>query len=244
MRSLKEAIAAYSDTPEAHKHIWDSFQARVQATPYLREHRNVVENGEYGYGDRPYHWLWKLLAEEAGDEYQFLEIGVFQGQTISLAQLCAQKAGKKFKIVGVTPLSRIGDQFATHPDLDYAHRIKELHVAFDLRPPTILKGLSFDPRIQLLAREEGPYDTVYIDGCHDYDVVVDDINVYAPMAKIGGYVVIDDAANYLNIPDDLIPLNWRGIHDVSNAVRDTIEKDARFKHVLSVGHNRVFQRVV
>lgn len=240
--TLASAIAAYQDTPESHARLWHAFFAAVQATPYLKAHRDYVETGKFGYGDRPFHWLWKLLIDACPSELKMLEIGVFQGQTISLAALVARETGKSAKIVGVTPLNTAGDQYATHPDINYEYRIRQIHLDHGVGRPDIMCGYSFDPRIQLLAREDGPYDIVYIDGCHDYHVVVDDIYHYAPLVRPGGYLVIDDAANYLQIPDGLIPSNWRGLEDVSRAVRETLEADPRFEHVLAIGHNRVFLR--
>ena len=243
--TLSEVVANYSDNEASHTALWNSFLSNVQALPYLKKHRDYVEAGGFGYGDRPFHWMWKLLVSEMPSKFNFLEIGVFQGQTLSLVGLLAGRMAKNAKVVGITPLDRTGDQYATHPDLDYAARIKKIHLDHGLGRPTIINGLSFDPRVKHLAQEEGPYDLVYIDGCHDYLVVVDDITSYAPMVRPGGFLVVDDAGNNLKLPKGLIPHDWFGLEDVSQAVKNTLEEGAlreQFEHLFAVGHNRVFRR--
>ena len=107
----------------------------------------------------------------------------------------------------------------------------------------IIQGLSNDPEIIETAQEIGPFDVVYVDGCHDYEVVVSDIINYGEMLEPGGLLVIDDVNNYLKIPDGLIRMDWRGLEDVSNAARDTIEKDDNFIELFAVGHNRLWKKV-
>jgi hypothetical protein len=246
MKTLAEALAAYEDTPECHRRIWDTCLANVQATPFLKAHRDFVEEGGYGYGERPFHWLWKLLVDEMPDGFKALEIGVFQGQVLSLLRLCADQAGKACSLTGITPLSSEGDLGLPHPEMDYLARIRALHARFGLKAPTLIKGLSFDPRVQHLAEVGGPYDLIYVDGCHDYHVALDDLRSYAPMLKLGGYLVIDDAACDLQIPNGLIPQDWTGMPQVTDAKRVFLE-DAHedlhgFAPVFSVGHVVVLQR--
>jgi hypothetical protein len=242
MTSLRHLTELYSDTEQGHRAVWDACLRRVEQFSYLRDHRDYVEKGLYGYGERPFHAMWDVLVGSLPGGFSFLEVGVFQGQVLSLVQLCAKQYASRAKIVGVTPLDTTGDHCGEHPSLDYAARIAQIHREFGLSAPMILKGLSFDPRVQQVAREEGPYDLVFIDGCHDYPVVVDDIEVYSAMVKTGGYLVLDDAASFLNIPDGMINMNWRGIPQVSEAVRDCLESNPAWEHVLAVGHNRVFRR--
>ena len=63
------------------------------------------------------------------------------------------------------------------------------------------------------------------------------------MVKLNGYLVVDDASNNLNIPDNLIRLNWRGLPDVSKATDDVLLNNPKFKEAFAVGHNRIFRRV-
>jgi hypothetical protein len=242
--SLTSLIQQYRDEPEAHKAIWDECLKGTQSTSYLKAHRDFVEVGHYGYGERAFHWLWKSLVEALPDNFKFCEIGVFQGQSLSLVQLVAKKLGKTGKFYGITPLDSTGELSHKHPEMDYMRRINEMHVNFDLKFPTLIKGLSYDPRVQAWVKKEyAPFDLLFVDGCHDYDVAVDDIQVYGEMVKVGGYMVIDDASNDLKIPDGMIKDNWRGIEMVTNAVAHTTAANKDWQFVLAVGHNKVFKRV-
>lgn len=244
---IKELTDMYQDEPHAHMAMWGRCLTGVADDELLTRHRDFIEQGLYGYGDRPYHYAWKALVDTMPPMFSFLEIGVFQGQVLSLVKLLASRMKKMCKVVGVTPLASDGDQFGTHPTLDYLERIKRVHAHFKLPSPMILKGSSFDPRIKRLAKAEGPYDLVYIDGCHDFDVVLDDMMSYAPMLRTGGYLVVDDAATDLRIPDGLIPTNFRGIKEVTDAMNIALHQMSQtrpmFQHQFAVGHVRVFKRV-
>ncbi len=243
MLEVDRLTEMYADTPEAHRAMWDYCIQRVQARPHLREHRDFVEAGGYGYGDRPFHWVWHALVGAMPSEFKFLEIGVFQGQTLSLIALDARKVNKRAVVYGITPLASDGDKYATHPTLDYVGRIAEIHKAFKLPSPKLMRGASFDPRVQSLACLEGPYDIVYVDGCHDYEVVLDDLRSYAPLVAPGGYLVVDDAGNDLQLPQGMIPTDFFGLPDVTAATAEWRENFAPdFKHLFAVGHLQVFRR--
>ncbi len=235
----------YEDTTEHHKRIWNSFKALVNSHNMLKQHRDWVVKNNWGYGNRAFHWMWNILVHDAPDNFKFLEIGVFKGQTISLVSLLNKLYKKDGLVYGISPLDKSGDKYATHPDLNYEELIQQIYYTFglDASDLVLIEGYSDDKKIIDLSKNEGPFDLLYIDGCHDYDVVVSDITNYADMLKMGGYMVLDDASNYLNIPDGLIRLDWRGLEDVSNAVRDTVEKDSRFIEYFAVGHNRVFKKI-
>jgi hypothetical protein len=235
----------YSDSPEKHEFIWTRMKQLVNATPELKAHRDFVIQYNWGYGNRAFHWMWNVLVRNAPENFKFLEIGVFKGQTISLVSLLNKLLKKNGSVYGITPLNTSGDKYATHPDLDYEEAISTIYGQFglDASDLTLIQGYSNDIDIIETARNSAPFDLVFIDGCHDYEVVVSDLTNYGDMVTIGGYLVIDDASNYLNIPDGLIRANWKGLEDVSRATRDVIETDSRFVHRFAVGHNRVFQRI-
>jgi cephalosporin hydroxylase len=144
----------------------------------------------------------------------------------------------------LTPFSSTRDNSTNYPDVNYKAHISNLFSTFDLRMSDVafIQGLSTDSHSIERAKNLSPFDCIYIDGAHDYETVVNDILSYGPFVATGGLLVMDDSANYLNIPDGLIRLNWRGIVDVSNAVRDYLEGDPSFEHIFSCGHNRVWRK--
>ncbi len=128
--TLSEVKSAYQDTPETHLDIWNTFKENVNSDPVLKDHRDVVEHYGFGYGDRPLHWAWKLIVDAMPDQFSFCEIGVFQGQILSLVKLLANNSGKASKIVGITPLNTTGDRYQPkHAEVDYVVRIGQLHTA-------------------------------------------------------------------------------------------------------------------
>jgi cephalosporin hydroxylase len=86
---------------------------------------------------------------------------------------------------------------------------------------------------------DGPYECVFIDGCHDYEVVVADIKAYLPLVKIGGYFVMDDSSLYIEKPYG----QFLGHPDVSRAAKEYLTEAAGVRHIVAVGHNQVWQRV-
>lgn len=246
METLGQWESTYENTAACHKKIVDTFTRLVTADEHLNAHRSLVEREVYGFGDRSFHWMWKLIVDTLPDDFTFVEIGVYKGQIISLIRLLANLRGIKANIYGITPLSSFSGysgKFARFPDTDYKQHIVNLHELFNLE---------FNPDEQLIVGDSnatstiaqahclGMVDVLYIDGCHEYDYVVRDIESYRDMVKPGGYLVIDDASNHLKMPFGY----FNGIEDVSNAVADTIDKSDIWKPVITVMHNRVFRKVV
>ena len=244
--SIDGVTEFYQDVPEKHVQIWNTFKAMVNEYSELKNHRDWVVQNDFGYGNRAFHWMWNLICKELPTDFKFLEIGVFKGQVISLMSLLNKHHKKDGMVYGITPLTNAGDKYSKHPEVDYEAHIQRIYQNFGLDASDlgIIQGFSNDPEIIETAQDIGPFDVVFIDGCHDYDVVVSDIINYGEMLKPGGLMVIDDVSNYLKIPDGLIRMDWRGLEDVSNAARDTIEKDANFHELFAVGHNRIWKKNV
>lgn len=242
--SLDGMIEYYQDTSEKHTAIWNTFKIMVNGYIKLKEHRDWVIQNDFGYGNRAFHWMWHIIVRDLPTQFKFLEIGVFKGQIVSLLSLLNKHHHKEGMVYGITPLSNAGDKYSKHPDVDYEEHIQRIYQHFNLDALDLglIEGFSNDPDIIETAKELGPFDVVFVDGCHDYEVVVSDIINYGEMLRVGGLMVIDDVSNYLNIPKGLIRMDWLGLEDVSNAARDTIEKDKHFTELFAVGHNRVWRK--
>jgi hypothetical protein len=227
MNTLNEACSQWQDTPEAHKRMHDEMVRLVNATPSLKEYRDWIEANIFGFGERSFLWMWKLILDTLPADATLLEIGVFRGQILGLWRMLAPAA----TITGITPL----DSTDGHWTSDYAADIKHLHDTFKLQQPTILKGLSTDDAIKA---QVGMYDVIYVDGGHSFHIAHHDVLWYSSHVKIGGYLVIDDCANKYNLPDGM----FKGIEPVSRAV-DQLLPNEYYKEVISVVHNRVFKRI-
>lgn len=241
MKNLKQWEEVWEDSFECNHALWDECRAGTNSIPELKAHRDFIEesykNGViYGHGDRAFQYMWKIIIETLPQDFSFLEIGIYKGQIISAIQLISNLLNKNPNIVGVTPL--LDPDFAKYNRLPW---ITGLYNYFDLTMDntTIHDGLSTMPEMVSKIGETGPYDVIYVDGDHSYNGAKWDIEQYGPFLKLGGYMVVDDASNYRKINNP----KFIGIVDVSNAVRDTLEKDDRYKEVFTCFHNRVFRKI-
>jgi len=194
-----------------------------------------------GFYEDAFSWNWKLLVDSCPQSFRFLEIGVYKGRVLSQIGWFAERSSKQAYIVGVTPLSVAADKFSSYEECDYAAEIRNgfYRVNSANSQYTLINGISQDENIIDSAKNSGPYDILFVDGCHDYDAVCSDINNYTQMLKPGGYLVIDDSALYL----DGAHGNFLGHPDVFNAVRDTLDNNPGFVHLYAVGHNRVWKKI-
>jgi hypothetical protein len=229
MNTLNEACSLWQDNVETHAKIHHHFCDMVNATPSLKEYRDWIEANIFGFGERSFLWMWKLILDTLPPDASLLEIGVFRGQILGLWRMLAPEA----TITGITPL----DSTDGHWTSDYAADIKLLHETFGLEQPEIIKGLSTDPAIQEIASRQ-QYDVIYVDGGHDFSTAYGDVYTYSSFVKVGGYLVVDDCAHKYNLPDGM----FKGIESVSKAVDQLLPNDY-YKEIFSVAHNRVFRRI-
>jgi hypothetical protein len=228
MNSIKEVRSIWQDTPESHKTINEYFTRQVNANPKLKAYRDWIEEKVFGFGERSFLWMWKLIIDDIPAP-EFLEIGVFRGQILGLIRMLSPKAS----ITGITPLDSTGG----HWESNYAEDIELLHQTFKLKQPTIIKGLSTDAEV-LEQVSKKMYDIIYIDGGHSYEVARHDVYRYSSFVKVGGYLVIDDAGCKFNMPEGY----FKGIEEVSRAV-DELLPNEYYAEVFNVVHNRIFKRI-
>lgn len=236
--NLSEEAAQWQDTVAYAVDIRDRFHECLRADAALSAHRLYTRHR--GMGEDAFHWLWKLIVDEMPPGFRFLEVGVYKGQVLSLVRLLSDRLGHQAEIVGVTLLSTFAGSRSPFQDCDYRAAIREMHDRFDQQMPDLVVGDSIHEdthdKIKLLA----PFDVVFVDGCHDYAYVASDLLFYGGLVKVGGFLVVDDAANDLRQP----ARGWfKGIESVTRAVRTVILTDPRWAHVITVCHDRLFRRV-
>lgn len=236
MQTITEFKERWKNSAETCKAVKELFEDMVDADPALKAHRDFIEHSHYGFGERAFHYMWKLIVNELPDDFRFMEIGVYKGQVISLIRLLAPKA----TIYGVTPLDSSGGM----ADRDYRKDIEDLHDAFAL--PNMYRlfvGKSQDPDIINQVLTNVPYlDVLYIDGGHEFEEAYADILNYSPLVKKGGYMVIDDCANRFSHPFGY----FMGIDSVSAAVDKLLpprKASNEWEHLGNVIHNRIWRRL-
>ncbi len=209
----------------------------------LKPLREYIKANSYGFCDDAHYVMWRELVKLLPDNFSFLEIGVFKGQIITLITQLSLNYNKKSSIYGVTPLSNIGDKYSVYDNIDYSKDIQNLFKTFSLEfdiDKQIINGLSTDEKIKNEIKKLQPFDLVYIDGGHDYNTVISDIELVKEIVKIGSYIVTDDSSCYKNLNGLNI---FTGHKDVCDAIRDILEPDNNFIEVACVGHNRVFKKI-
>lgn len=266
METLKHYVATYKNTAETNDFVWAHFKDEVDKNALLKAHRDYVEEKQAGFGDRSFHYMWYLLLKdlrEKKEEISCLEIGIFKGQVISLWALVSKNIGLKNKITGVSPLEgnypnnrffrnyyirkllsyvipSIRRDFADgniHIQEDFLDHIQKMfdNAKVDLNEVNLIKGYSNDESIVAKIKDQ-KFDIVYIDGDHSYKVCKEDLDNYAKLVNVGGYLVMDDAANFN--PGTKF---FKGILEVSKACEEI--DPTVFKNILNVGHNRVYERI-
>ena len=239
MENINEVIEFYKqDITDKHKTIYDYFTDKIINNFILLNQYNSTP----GFGEIAFSWNWYLLVKDMPENFKFLEIGVYKGRILALIKLLSNIFNKNAEIYGVTPLNTATDKYSTYDDkCDYLKCIKQSYSNLNLNfnTTTIIKGFSQDESI-IKKTNELVYDIIFIDGCHDYEVVCLDIKNYREMVKVNGYLVLDDASSLLENSYGA----FLGHYDVGKAVQDVLEKDSRFIHLYAVGHNRVWKRII
>jgi hypothetical protein len=253
----------YDNRAGVNEHVFATFTALTDSIPWLKAHRDWVEQHRFGYGQRAFHYLWYLMLDDLRATFspiRMLEIGVYKGQTISLCARAARELGAEIEITAVSPFAgnlaplaawRACASFVCrpawrtqyllgnlHPVSDYFADNRRIFERFgvDFGKVRVVVGLSESPGVVAsLARER--FSVVFIDGDHSYEAARFDIDTYTALVQEGGLAVIDDAGCFLPGRG-----YFKGMKSVSRACR-ALDASPHFRNVLNVGHNRVFRRV-
>jgi hypothetical protein len=240
---FKMLCDTWQNTHASNQFLYELCERKVNDTPYLKAHYDVVSSRNLGFGEKAFRYFWAMILSQLEQGSSFLEIGVYKGSIIALSQLIAREIGLDLHTYGVTPLNNSGDKYSEYDDnCDYSKCIGGLYTAFGLSfdHTTIIKGMSTDPDVKHRVLEEGPYDVIYIDGGHDYNTVASDLELAKAVILPDGFLVVDDAATALN---SYAKYGFSGHGDVARAVDDVLGGDTGFKHLMACGHMRLWGKL-
>jgi predicted O-methyltransferase YrrM len=147
--------------------------------------------------------------------------------------------GTTIQVTGISPFSAATDSVSRYStDVDYLQDTLLNFRKFDLPQPRLLRAFSTDQvAVELITSQ--PWDLIYIDGNHDYEVVQKDWQVCSQSVKPGGVIVLDDAGLTTSYrPPSFATKGHPGPSRVAAEINRTC-----FKEILQVGHNRAFQRI-
>lgn len=206
----------------------------------LKEHKFFFKRNKRGFGEDAFHVMWKLLYERY-DIKNFLEIGVYRGQVISLISFLAKKASKNTRVAGISPLDSAGDEVSKYEELpDYRTDIMNSFKHFNLPLPELTKAYSQEPEAVEVIKGS-TWDCIYIDGSHDYEIVCEDWKNSSEAVRQGGIIVFDDSSLYT--PHKMPEFSFKGHPGPSKVADELAAAGQGFKEVLRVGHNRVFEKI-
>jgi len=204
----------------------------------VRGHRRYFRQSERGFGEDAFHVMWWLVFKQL-QMTNFLEIGVYRGQIISLISLLSKMAEHNCEVYGVSPFSSAGDSVSSYSSrIDYYQDTLNNFAHFDLPMPHLVRSYSSEETARNLI-ESRAWDCIYIDGNHDYETAKYDWELCANNIRSGGLIVLDDSG--LTTPYRPPSFASAG-HPGPSRVAAEVEK-GKFLEVLQVGHNRVFSRL-
>ncbi|HVU27883.1 MAG TPA: class I SAM-dependent methyltransferase [Verrucomicrobiae bacterium] len=204
----------------------------------LMEHRDYFKRQRRGFGEDAFHVMWFVLFREF-HPINFLEIGVFRGQTLSLAAMLSRQFNLNCFVQGISPFSPAGDAVSHYrANVNYYDDTLKNFARFSLPAPALLKAYSTDASARALIASRS-WSVIYIDGNHDYEIARQDWGTCSQNLQKDGIIVLDDAALATAYRP---PLFATGGHPGPSRLAQEINQD-QFREILHVGHNRVFQKV-
>lgn len=228
--------ASLSDPTAFYEKCFRYFHTRLPAE--LQAHRKYFTEGKRGFGEDAFHVMWFLLFREFQPR-TLLEIGVYRGQTISLASMLQRHFGCVGEVVAISPFSSAGDSVTKYIDtVDFQEDTLKNFAHFSLPKPNLVKAYSTDESAKKVIASK-VWDCVYIDGNHDYEIALQDWQNTSPRVRPGGIIVLDDSG----LSTSFRPPNFAtGGHPGPSRLAGELKQDAGFEEILQVGHNRVFQK--
>jgi hypothetical protein len=217
----------------------DCFRFFHQRLPVeLRDHRSYFAQDGRGFGEDAFHVMWFLLFRELNPR-NFLEIGVFRGQTLSLATVLSRMHHLPTVVCGISPFSSAGDSVSRYrANVDFLQDTLKNFAHFNLATPELVRSFSTDPEAErFIASKE--WELIYIDGNHDYEIVRKDWEICSRHLKLGGVIVLDDSALQTEYRPPVFAT--AGHPGPSRLAREIDSK--HFREILRVGHNRAFQKI-
>lgn len=233
--SFTEAAAKFADRNALHAYM--HHYLHHLASPEIQEHRKYYSQGMRGFGEDALHAMWWTLFREFRPRVT-LEIGVYRGQVLTLWGLIARLNHFDCEVHGISPFSPIGDGVSRYlEDVDYYQDTLTSNSRFGLPDLQLLRAFSTDAKaIEYIKSHR--WDLAYIDGNHDFEVVLADYQVCRDALVDGGILVMDDSSLYTSYRPSLF--SFAGHPGPSRVATEWAMKELKF--LGGVGHNNVFQK--
>lgn len=205
--------------------------------PEVRAHRKYFHSNSRGFGEDAFHAMWFTLLREFRPA-SCLEIGVYRGQVISLWTLISRLLEFPSQVHGISPFTSVGDAISEYAEnVDYLADTVGSFDLLGLKRPTLVRALSTDPAaLEHLA--SGGWELIYIDGSHDYEVVLADYRNSVARLTANGLLIMDDASLGTTFRPPLF--SFAGHPGPSRIAAELAMKELTF--LGAVGHNVIFMK--
>lgn len=231
--SLTEAAARFPDPNTLYRFLHHYY--RYKAPAELRRHREYFRTR--GFGEDAFHAMWYLLFREVQPKV-CLEIGVYRGQVITLWGLLGRMFGYEPAVYAVSPFSSAADGVSRYSQtIDYYEDVIANNAVFDLPAPHLVRALSTDAAASAFISSRA-FDLAYIDGSHDFDVVLSDYRQCVRSLSPDGLLVLDDAARGSAYRPPAFA--FAGHEGPSRVSRDFAQREQEL--IARAGHNHVFRK--
>jgi hypothetical protein len=230
--SLTEAVKQFPRRDDLYAYLHHFFFYHLPQS--FVEHRKYFSENARGFGEESFHSMWYLLLREFRPK-TMLEIGVFRGQVVSLWTLIAKTDSIDTQVHCISPFTTAGDAVSDYPVVDFLADVALNFEHFNIPMPTCVKALSTDAdAVDYLRRHK--FDCIYIDGSHDYEVVLADYRNSVTSLNDGGLLVMDDSS----LETDFAPpsFSFAGHPGPSAVARRYADKELTF--VAGVGHQNIY----
>jgi predicted O-methyltransferase YrrM len=156
---------------------------------------------------------------------------------ISLWALVSKNEAIPANIRCISPFSPAADLVSAYPNLNYLQDVLDNFRHFDLPKPAYLRALSTDREAIAFLKNE-PLDCVYIDGSHDYEIVLSDYRNSLEALKVNGLLVMDDSS--LDTEYHPPSFSFAGHPGPSKVARTFADRELEF--LGGVGHQNVYRK--
>jgi len=229
------------------KECYCLFKRLFNSLPHcIQEHRTFYEQKSRGFGERAFHSFWYWLVAKyiapADRSLNFLEIGVYRGQTLTLIPLIGKQIKSAIYSAGISPFSSDGDSVSSYLDIDYYADVQENAMQFGVLDnlELITEYSTSEGAKHFISGRE--WDLIYIDGSHEYNVVKSDISISLQGLRKGGILVMDDSSKYLrNLYRNPSWCGFLGHEGPSKAIHEISKRSA--VHFLTVGHLNAYVKL-
>ena len=170
---------------------------------------HIYQQPQFGENWFTYPNLYSRFVKELPNGSKIVEVGCWKGKSIAYLGVEIMNSGKDIKVDAID--TWVGSDEPAHISDVYVktNTLYQLFLGNILPINSVITPIRMTSLDASKLYEDESIDAVFIDACHEYQCVKDDIAAWFPKVKKGGYVSGHDYP-------------WSSNHDVKRAVDESI----------------------